>query len=311
MLDSVLAKSNEVRKVSKAGFVALGCLAACCALLVTGLSGCATAPKLSDIPFPSAVVAPAPAPAAATDAAGAAAPAPAPAPATATDTAGAAASAPVSGSQVVLQPYDTIRVKFLYWPELDDEQMIRPDGKISLLMVGEVEAQNQTPEGLRKELVKMYASKLNDPEINVVVSGLANNRVYVGGEVGTPGLILLQGRLTATGAIMQAGGFIESSAKKSSVVVVRQENGKQIARTLNLGAELKNAESEPFYLQPYDIVFVPRTTIVHLNEFVAQYIDGIVPKHVGFNWGFYQSAVTSSVKSKASTTVNIPTTLAK
>jgi len=284
VLKPVLTNKETMRNRSRIGVAVLGCLMVCCALLSAGLTGCATAPKWSETPFPSAPPA--------TDPSAAVAPAPAPEP------------------PVVLQPYDTIRVKFLYWPELDDEQMIRPDGKISLLMVGEVEAQNRTPGDLQKELLKLYESKLNEPEINVVVTSLANNRVYVGGEVGTPGLILIQGRLTALGAIMQAGGFVETSAKKSSVVVVRQQNGKQFARTLDLSAELSGTETDPFYLQPYDIIFVPRTFITHVDEFVAQYIDGVIPKHLNFTMGLYNQTVTTS-RQKVSTSLSIPTSAAK
>ena len=143
-----------------------------------------------------------------------------------------------------------------------------------------------------------------------MVTSLANNRVYVGGEVGTPGLILIQGKLTALGAIMQAGGFIESSARKSCVVVVRQQNGKQYSRTLDLKAELNGAEGEPFYLQPYDIVFVPRTVITHVDEFVAQYIDGVIPKHLNFTMGLYNQSLNSS-KLKSSANISIPSSLAK
>mgnify|MGYP002347110480 CR=1 FL=1 len=280
-----LAKTDEMQERSRIRVAVVGSLFGCLALLVTGLSGCVTAPKWSETPFPAAAP-----PSSAADA--------------------AAAPAPAPEAKVVLQAYDTIRVKFLYWPELDDEQMIRPDGKISLLMVGEVDAQNRTPAELQQELLKLYESKLNEPDINVVVTSLANNRVYVGGEVGTPGLILIQGKLTALGAIMQAGGFIESSARKSCVVVVRQQNGKQYSRTLDLKAELNGAEGEPFYLQPYDIVFVPRTVITHVDEFVAQYIDGVIPKHLNFTMGLYNQSLNSS-KLKSSANISIPSSLAK
>lgn len=180
--------------------------------------------------------------------------------------------------RVVLQPYDAIQVKFLYWPELDAEQVIRPDGKISLLMIGEVEAQNRTPEELRQELLALYQDKINDPEINVVVSTLANDRVYVGGMVGAPGLIPIEGRLTALAAVMQAGGFLADSAKMKEVVLLRQQDGKQYARTIDLKSALKNPETDNFLLQPYDIVYVPSKAIANVNQFVNQYIDGVIPK---------------------------------
>ena len=279
VIKSVVATANGMSNAFRTGYAAHYCLLGCCVALAVVLSGCSTTPKWSEAPLPSAAVADA-----------------------------AAAPTPAPDVKLVLQPYDTLRVKFLYWPELDDEQQIRPDGKISLLMVGEVEAQNRTPDELQKELVKLYAPKLNEPEINVVISSLASNRVYVGGEVGTPGLILIQGRLTALGAILQAGGFIESSAKKSTVVVIRQQGGKQFSRTVDLSNALWGAETDPFFLQPYDVVYVPRTTIFHVNEFVAQYIDGIIPKHLNFTMGLYNQSLNSGGL-KSSTSVSLPSNL--
>jgi protein involved in polysaccharide export with SLBB domain len=185
-------------------------------------------------------------------------------------------------NSVVLQPYDTVRFRFLYWPELDDEQVIRPDGKISLLMVGDVEAEGKTPASLQAELTKLYEPLLKEPEINVAVSSLASNRAYVFGSVLTPGMILLEGKLTLLSAIAQAGGFIEERANKSMIVVVRDINGEQFARSINLKDALKNPQSDTFYIEPYDIVYVPETTIVKMNQFVAQYIDGLIPNHISF-----------------------------
>ena len=280
--ESVIASASEMQERSWVNVAVRGCLVGGFVLLSVALYGCATTPKWSEMPLP---------------------------PAAAADAAAAPTAAPEE--KIVLQAYDTIRIKFLYWPELDDEQMIRPDGKISLLMVGEVEAQNRTPDELQKELIKLYEPKLNEPEINVVVSSLANNRVYIGGEVSTPGLILIQGKLTLLSAIMQAGGFLQASAKKSSVVVVRQQAGKQFARTVDLSDALKGTETEPFYLQPYDTVYVPRTAITHVNEFVAQYIDGVIPKHILSSVGLYTYSQSSAIKTSTPVNVSLPLALSK
>lgn len=185
--------------------------------------------------------------------------------------------------EVVLQPYDTVRFRFLYWPELDDEQVIRPDGKISLLMVGDVEARGKTPSELREELTRLYDPMLKNPEINVVVSNLASDKAYVFGAVWAPGMVTLSGELTLLGAIAEAGGFQEPQANKSFVVVVRNIEGEQYARGVNLNQTLRNPNStETFYIEPYDIVYVPETTITRMNQFVSQYIDGLIPDAIRF-----------------------------
>ena len=187
--------------------------------------------------------------------------------------------------KVVLQPGDVLQVKFLYWPELNEEkQSIRPDGMISLQLVGDVQAQGRTPDELRTNLLDIYQDKLIEPEISVVVNALDSHRVYVSGEVPNPGLVMINGRLTALEAIMQAGGFLKESAKKRTVVVVRQRDGRQFSTTLDLRKALEEPESDPFLLEPYDIVFVPPTNIDQVDQWVEQYVNKIVPRSV--HWGF-------------------------
>lgn len=157
---------------------------------------------------------------------------------------------------------------------------------ISLQLVHEVKAEGMTPEELRRELLSLYADKLKDPEIAVFARVEENRMVHVGGEVNstrnTDGLVAIPiiGRLTVMEAIVKAGGLRNSSAKISNVLIIRRMNGKQYARTLDLREVFKNAESEPFYLQPNDIVFVPRTKIDRIDQWVDQYLNKTVPNWV-------------------------------
>jgi protein involved in polysaccharide export with SLBB domain len=185
------------------------------------------------------------------------------------------------GWQERLQPGDMLSIKFPYAPELNEEQAIRPDGKISLQLAGDVAAAGKTPDELRSQLLSVYSSTLKNPELTVIVRGFASHRVYVGGEVAQPKMVMIEGgRLTAMDAIMQAGGFLKRSAKMSTVVILRHANGKRYMRTIDLKAALKDPTSDPFYLQPYDIVFVPRTAIDKIDQWVDQYINDIVPDNV-------------------------------
>lgn len=197
--------------------------------------------------------------------------------------------------KVTLQPGDVLQVKFLYWPELNEEkQSIRPDGKISLQLVGDVQAQGRTPDELRTDLLALYKDKLIDPEISVVVGSLDSNRVYVAGEVLAPGLLIINGRLTALEAIMQAGGPKKDSGKMNSVVVIRQRDGKQYGTTLDLRNALESADSDPFVLEPYDIVFVPQTNIDKVDQFVEQYVNRIVPRSLHYSFTHEVNPASSS-----------------
>ncbi len=188
-------------------------------------------------------------------------------------------------SLVTLQAGDALSIKFPHWPELNEEQAIRPDGNIALQFVGEVQAAGRTPEELRTELLDRYAGTLKNPELTVIVRSFQSQRVYVGGEVAQPKLVMIEGgRLTALEAIVQAGGFLKRSAKMSNVIVIRQCDGKQYVKTLDLKAELKNPESEPFHLEPFDVVYVPRTVIDRVDQWSDQYINEIVPENIVFTF---------------------------
>jgi len=189
-----------------------------------------------------------------------------------------------------IQPGDKLQVSFTYTPELNEEQIVRPDGKISLPLVGGVDAAGKSPEELRETLLSTYASKLKSPEINVVIRGLESHKVYVSGEVLQPGIVPMIGPTTALQAIMAVGGFQKRSAQISTVVILRQRGDRQYGRTIDLRKELENATSEPFYLEPFDIVYVPRTPIDRVNQWVDQYINGIIPDNVGLglNYTFFR-----------------------
>src|SRR5262245_16532030 len=114
---------------------------------------------------------------------------------------------------------DRIELRFTYNPELNVEQTIRPDGRIALEHVGEVEAAGLTPLELTTELESRFGRVLKHAKITVVVRDFAGRRVYVGGEVATPGVIELQGRMTVLEAILNSGGAKTSASMKSVVLL--------------------------------------------------------------------------------------------
>lgn len=182
-------------------------------------------------------------------------------------------SPPPPAARVVLRPGDEIELKFPHWQELNDTQIIRPDGFITLQLVDSVQTRGLTPEELDEKLTRLYESKIKDPVISVVVRSLVDQRIYVGGEVNSPGLLTLQGEVNPLQAVINAGGFKET-AKLDHVIVIRQDReGKAVPHQVNLSEAIYTADAgEPLFLQPNDIVYVPKTTIANLNKFVDQYI---------------------------------------
>lgn len=191
-----------------------------------------------------------------------------------------------AATKVVLGPGDVVDIKFRFLPELDYEQAIRPDGKISLQMVDEVMAAGMTPEELDKHLTDLYSTKLKSPEITVIVVTLANQVVYVGGEVDTPGVLPLVGQMTATQAVMNSGGFRDTAEPQSAIIIRKGQDNRPVPMQVDLQKVLNgDGTSMDIPLQPADIVYVPKSHIAKANLFVRQYIQDLFLFR-GVNLGF-------------------------
>jgi protein involved in polysaccharide export with SLBB domain len=183
--------------------------------------------------------------------------------------------------EVRLSTGDVIEIRFFYTPELNTTQAIRPDGKITLQLIGEVTALGKTPVELQEDMYNKYKTFLSQLDIAVIVQTMSNRRVYIGGEVGSPGSIPIEGQLTALEAIMLAGGVNLGTGKYDNVIIIRNQNGKWVGEVFNLEEAVKGAVSEPIYLKPMDIVYVPETRITEINRWLDQHIGTILPQ-IGF-----------------------------
>lgn len=157
---------------------------------------------------------------------------------------------------ILLQEGDIVKISFPGSPSLDTTQQIRRDGKISLSLVGEVEAAGKTPDQLKADLINLYASQISSKEVNVAVES-SSFPVFVTGFVIHPGKIKSDHPITALEAIMESGGFDYGKADLKSVRVIRLEDGVSKTYTLNLKSVMDGQESQQFYLKPSDIVYVP------------------------------------------------------
>lgn len=195
-------------------------------------------------------------------------------------------------TRVVLAAGDLIEVKFFFTPDLNESQQIRPDGHITLQLVGDIPAAGRTPAELQKTLEQKYTGLIENPSVAVIVRELNHRNVYVGGAVNEPGMLPMPGHMTALSAIMQAGGFDLREAKLKNVLVIRHQEGVRTVYSLDVRDALKGeAPPEPFYLHPQDIVYVPRTGIVHAGQWVEQHINRIIPQF-GFTY-LYNSGNTT------------------
>jgi polysaccharide export outer membrane protein len=134
---------------------------------------------------------------------------------------------------------------------------VRPDGKISLPLLNDVQAAGLTPMQLRDVLVKKLADYMPTPEMSVIVKEVHSFKVSVLGEVKKAGQYELKSRTTVLDVIALAGGFTEFAGR--SRIVILRPNGttvKRVAFNYNR-AVASEAQPEDLFLQPGDVVVVP------------------------------------------------------
>jgi protein involved in polysaccharide export with SLBB domain len=175
----------------------------------------------------------------------------------------------------VLKRGDKIEIRVHELPELEAEAIIRPDGKISAVMLDDVVAAGRMPRELAAALAEGWSPHFRDPDVTVVVRSFANHNVYVGGEVEVPGLIPLRSRLSSAKAVFSAGGF-KDVAQRTNVILIRNAGGKTQVFSLDLEKVLAG-ESRDIRLQPYDVIYVPKSKIARVNLFVEQWITQMIP----------------------------------
>lgn len=196
---------------------------------------------------------------------------------------------PYSTDEYRIQIGDVLDVKFYYNPELNDSVTVRPDGRISLQLAPEVMAAGQTPPDLANQLRERYRSELRNPQVTVIVRTFGSQKMFVDGEVGTPGLVTLTGPLTVMQSIAESGGFKETARMNEILVIRRIAAKKPYVMTVNLDDAISGTDlGQDIYVQPFDIVFVPRSPIANVDLWVDQYIRKLIPIPfgIGFGWSY-------------------------
>lgn len=181
----------------------------------------------------------------------------------------------------LLTPGDILDIRFFYNEELNDRVPVRPDGMITLQLVGDVRAAGVAPSDLARYLNEQFAAHLPHPNVAIIVKEYTPQQVFVGGEVEQPGSVVVHGALTTTQAILERGGA-KVSARLGQVILVRYEGpGEMSIHELDL-KKVMRGEVPDKLLRPYDVIYVPQTPIAQLGQFVDQYINNIVPDSVSF-----------------------------
>jgi protein involved in polysaccharide export with SLBB domain len=186
------------------------------------------------------------------------------------------------GASYVIGVGDVLRIDFFYYPQYNVDATVRPDGVVSIPLVGEIMARGMKPSEVEDIIRARYAQVVAEPEVTVMVIEFADQTVFVFGQVEKPGAYPLSGRMTLLDAVAGAGGIRETGKSGSVILMRRTGTGEYIGRRVDLKATLAAETAATIPLEARDVVYVPMTTIAKVDVFVDQFFRQLSP-----GWLFY------------------------
>ena len=152
-------------------------------------------------------------------------------------------------------PQDMLRIDVWKEAEISRTVPVRPDGKISLPLLNDVQAAGLTSMQLAGTIREGLTKYITNPQVTVTVMEINSRRVYCNGEFQKPGFLALLPNMTALQAISSCGGFTQF-AKIKGIYILRVEDGKQVQHPFSYKEVLKGKKPD-ISLQPGDIIVVP------------------------------------------------------
>jgi len=187
--------------------------------------------------------------------------------------------------EYVLYPGDEIEIATPTAAELTRTQRIGPDGRISLPLVGQIMAADRTIAEVERDASDAFASQLRRPVVEITLKTAGPLKVWVDGEVRTPGVFDMAGDIDAWQAVIQAGGFLPTARQGEVALIRRGPGGVRMMRAI----DLRPRRGEVIALRRGDIIFVPRSNLGEVANFVTLFRNALP---VGFTYaigGQYQS----------------------
>jgi polysaccharide export outer membrane protein len=163
----------------------------------------------------------------------------------------------ITDAEYKIGPQDVVRIDVWKEPDISRTIPVRPDGKISLPLLNDVQASGLTALQLGNAIRDGLTKYLTGPQVTVTVVEINSRRVYITGEVNRAGALPLLPNMTVLQAVSSAGGFTQF-AKPKNIYVLRNEGGKQVKHPFNYKEVVKGKnQEENIPLQSGDVIVVP------------------------------------------------------
>jgi polysaccharide export outer membrane protein len=161
-------------------------------------------------------------------------------------------------SDYVIGPDDILTITVWREKDLSGDVLVRPDGRVTLPLVGDLDARGLRPDELRDRVTQAMTRYVADPAVTVVVKQINSRKVFITGQVTKPGAYPLGKPATVLQLIAIAGGLLEFAKSKEIVIARMEANGQQVVFPFNYKDALKGKNlHQNILLKPGDTVLVP------------------------------------------------------
>ncbi len=168
-----------------------------------------------------------------------------------------AAKAATDDADYVIGTEDSLSINVWKEVELSHQVQVRPDGKVSLPLINDIQAAGLTPQQLAASITEKLKKFMSDPQVTVIVVTIVSRRIYILGEVARPGMFPIIHGMTVLQALSGAGAFGQFADTKK-IYVLRNEDGKQVKYPFNYEEVIKGRHGEQnIELKPGDTIVVP------------------------------------------------------
>ncbi|ACO76791.1 Polysaccharide export protein [Azotobacter vinelandii CA] len=164
------------------------------------------------------------------------------------------------------------------------EITVGADGRATFPMLGSIRLGGMNSDELEKLLNERYREEVGPIQVDVLLKSTAANEVYILGEVGQPGAYPVRRPISVLEALTLARGYNPVTADLESVLILHRDGERVVSRTYDMEALLDNDADSVAYLQPDDLLFVPRSSLAGAGDTMRQLAD--VMLFSGFNFGF-------------------------
>jgi len=176
-------------------------------------------------------------------------------------------------------PEDVLEISVWQHPELDRTVTVRPDGKISFSLIGDMDTTGLTPAELDKVITRRLSEYVQNPEVTVIVTRISirSTQILILGQVASPGAYAIEERITVLEAIAKAGGYTERAALRG--VTITRKSGAKTSKVIKVNLKkviTKGNKSENIILELGDIVYLPEKKSAW-DIFDRYFIRGILP----------------------------------